>query len=857
MLDGASSVEPAVRARSRGGDGRLRWVLFQLHWLLGITAGIVLAVMGVTGALMSFQDEILEALNSGVMTVEPAGKPLLTAPEIARHFEAQQPGMRITRITVSDDPSKAAEVGYTPEGDRQRLRGYLDPTDGKLLGEGRGKAFFDFVMKVHRWLALPDDGDGIGRQITGFAAIALIYFALSGLYLRWPKRPLDWRSWLVLDLRKTGRNLYRSLHAVVGGWVLIFYLVTAFTGLWWSYDWYREGVRHALTEVSPDEQRDGPRRQGGGGGGKGQRDAVRPDLALAWSSFQRETAGQRYDSVTASLRDNGEVQFRAKLKGARHDRVTDEYSIDGVTGAVKSAEPYAARPLGEDIVTSVYEIHRGAYFGMAGRIGIMLASLTMPLFTITGFLLYFARRRRKRALRDVEVPTQGRESATVATTLVAFASQTGTAERMARLTANALPDAAALPLSHLDEATLARVERLFVVASTYGEGEPPDGARGFSRRMLAEPHALPHLRYAVLALGDREYDEFCAFGHQIDHWLHASGAERLFDIVEMDGDDADAQRQWQQQLAGLGARTDQPDWAPAPMEEWRLVERRLLNPGSMGGSTFHIALEPLAPDGARWQPGDILEVAPRHDPRRLDTFLAAAASDAMDGLREVLATSILPPDPAESFDPTQLKPLAHREYSIASIASSGRVELIVRQCVADDGFLGLGSGLLTAVASPGEIIKARIRSNAAFHPPADPSVPLILIGNGTGLAGLLAHLRERVAIGGGPAWLFWGERHPDHDAYHAEELERLRAYGALAGIEQAWSRLPGQEPYVQHKVAAAADLLKRTVADGGSIYVCGSVQGMAPEVHQALAVILGDAQLEHMAEAGRYRRDIY
>ena len=125
MLDGASSVEPAVRARSRGGDGRLRWVLFQLHWLLGITAGIVLAVMGVTGALMSFQDEILEALNPGVMTVEPAGKPLLTAPEIARHFEAQQHGMRITRITMSDDPAKAAEVGYTPEGDRQRLRGYL------------------------------------------------------------------------------------------------------------------------------------------------------------------------------------------------------------------------------------------------------------------------------------------------------------------------------------------------------------------------------------------------------------------------------------------------------------------------------------------------------------------------------------------------------------------------------------------------------------------------------------------------------------------------------------------------------------------------------------------------------------
>lgn len=848
-MDITSTYKSADKVRERNSDSRVRWVLFQLHWLLGITTGIVLAIMGVTGALISFQDEILETLNSDVTMIEPSNRPLLTVPELAKRIGEQQPGIQITRIVLFEDPAKAAKINYTLQVGKERRMSYVDPTDGRLLGAGSGIEFFRFVIRLHRWLALPDDGNGIGRQITGFSMIALIYFALSGLYLRWPKRPSDWRSWLVLDLHKTGRNFYRALHVVAGSWVLIFYLISALTGLWWSYDWYREGVRHVLTPEASMEERRG--RPGG--------ELIQSDLPLVWSSFQHKTVGQRYDSITVALRDNGEVQFYAKLPGARHERVTDEFIIDGTTGVVKSVSPYAERPLGEDIVTSVYEIHRGAYFGIGGRIAIMFTSLAMPLFTITGFLLYFARRRRKRVLAEVEVSAgMGLATATAETgTFVAFASQTGTAERMARLTANALPGAVALPVAQLDEVTLARTERLFLIASTYGEGEPPDMARGFNRRVLTGLVDLSHLRYAVLALGDREYDEFCAFGHQLDHWLHASGAQRLFDLVEMDGDDPDAQHQWQQQLLGLGARTGQSSWVSVPMEEWQLVERRLLNPGSSGGPVFHVALQSLSVEQVEWQPGDILEVMPQHDPRRIDAFLAATGRNVTDALRQALEKRILPTDPAMPFDPTQLRMLAPREYSIASITRLGRVELIVRQCVAVDGFLGLGSGLLTEIVPLGGTVKARIRSNVAFHPPVDPSAPLILIGNGTGLAGLLAHLRARAVTGGGSAWLFWGERHPDHDAYHYDELQRLYASGVLADIEYAWSRWPEHKSYVQDKVEAAADLLRAAVTANASIFVCGSVQGMAPAVHQALCAILGDTVLEDMAEQGRYRRDIY
>ncbi|MDJ0275878.1 sulfite reductase flavoprotein subunit alpha [Sphingomonas sp. 2R-10] len=813
-----------------------RNVLFQIHWFLGITAGLVLAVMGVTGATISFEPEIIAALNADRPA---AGAARLSAPRLIERIAEQRPDAKITRLTVPATSNEPTLVGYTIGNVGERQVDRIDPFTGKLLGAPRGAGVMEVIEHLHRWLALPGEGNGIGRQITGFSAIALLYFALSGLYLRWPRRPLNWRNWFVLDFRKTGRNLYRMLHAVIGGWVLVFYLVSGFTGLWWSYDWYRQGVRAILVAEAPERPKTGPK------------DAP-VDLARAWAGFTAATSGRGYDRITASVRDHGEVQFRGKLPDARHDRVSDELIVDGTTGAVVDATRYADRTLGEDIVASVYELHRGAYFGIAGRIAMLLASLTMPLFTVTGFLLYFARRQRKGALAQVIADT-GTTPPDRATTLVAYASQTGSAERIARLTADALPGAAALPIASLDPVTLARVERLFVVASTYGEGEPPDNARGFARTMDHLRPDLSHLRYAVMALGDREYADYCAFGHRVDRWLHDHGATRLFDPVEVDGNDADAQRQWQHQLAGVGGRTDQPDWAPAAMADWRLVERRLLNPGSQGGEAWQVVLEPVAAPAA-WTPGDIIEILPQQDVRRVDAYLNRTGLADTPDARVRLMGSILPVD---GDDVATLKPLGHREYSIASIAASGRVELIVRRCTAADGFDGLGSGWLCHGAAPGGIVHARIRSNPSFHPPADPATPLILIGNGTGLAGLMAHLRHRATQGGGPALLYWGERHPAQDDFLADERDALAIGGIVVGSVVAWSRQPGSHQYVQDAVAADRSAIAGAVADGAAIYVCGSMQGMAPGVHAALETILGADTVEAMLETGRYRRDIY
>lgn len=837
-----------------------RRIFFQIHWFLGITAGLVLAVMGVTGAMISFEDEIMAALSPGIVTVEPARTPRLSPDQLVARASAQRDGLKVVSLTIEGEPDRAASISFEPKPGKKGRgeHGYIDPYSGQLLGHARGEEFFRFVTTLHRWLALPDGGNGIGRQITAFSAIALIYFALSGLYLRWPRKPLDWRAWLVLDLRKTGRNLYHALHAVIGGWVILFYLLSALTGLWWSYDCYRQGVTYAFTgQVSRQERRkeDEPK------------DSVQPVLAPAWAGFLQASGG-RFDNVRITIAlDDKPVSFRALHQNARHDRMTDDYRIDSKTGEVTKTELYAQRDWGKTITSSMYELHRGAFFGMAGRIALLITSLAMPLFAITGWLLYIARRRKKKALRDIDrtapaMPATGASSDTI----IVYASQTGGAERLARQTAAAFDGAQIVALPQLDLARLAAAKRALFVVSTYGEGEPPDIARGFANRTMAMPPAIDDLDYAVLALGDREYPDFCAFGHQVDHWLHAGGARRLFDMIEMNGEDPDAQRQWQQQIVAIGALNDMPDWEPAAYGRWRLIDRQHVNPGSQGDPAFHIVLEPVGDTERDWQAGDIAEVAPRHDPTRIAEWLQAAGMDGnvqVDGatLIQHLSGALLPAlADAAAMDPAELvrslRSLAHREYSIASIPADGQVHLLVRQVRDDQNRLGLGSGWLTDIAPVGGTIAMRLRANANFRPP-EGHKPMILIGSGTGLAGLRAHLRDRATAGKTPNWLLFGERSSALDAFHGQELEGWLVQGTLDRLDRTWSRDADCGRYVQNAVAAAGEDLRHWVADGAAIYVCGSIDRMAPAVDTAIRSALGDEVVEAMVEEGRYRRDIY
>lgn len=807
--------------------GSLRRVWFQIHWFIGITAGTVLVVIGLTGAVLSFREEVVDAMNPGLSHPgAAAGAVALPPPALLAALEAKLDGRRVNALTVFADTGRAARANLAPLPGQTRgeTRG-VDPYTSALLPEPRGDAFFEFVERLHRWLLLPRDD---GKAVTGTLAAGLLLLALSGLYLRWPRRPLAWRAWLRLDFGLTGRAFLWNLHAVVGTVALLAYLVSSATGMYWGFD----AVRTLVDNVAGEGRAVRAQHMQGGGDAGAKSAPVKLDLARVWQGFDAATQGD-WSQVTLRLPARGASSVEATYLRAQpeHERARNRLYLQAATGEVTRHERYADKPLAGRLVNSIYPLHMGTYWGLPGRIVMALSSLAMALFAITGWMLYLGRRRTKKAVRAERARLgEGASASGGEAVLIAFATQTGQAEGLALQTAGALQSAgiAAVvkPVSDLTADVLAHFKKALWIVSTFGEGDPPDTARAFARGFARLGPDLRHLQYGVLALGDRRYATFCGFGRQLDHDLRSRSARALFPMVEVDANDGAALGTWRAALARVfGLRGDAASsWSAADtaaralvFEPWYLKSRRLLNPGSEGDPLYEIEL--AGPLAATWAPGALVEVLPPAPP---------AAGDA---------------------------PMMPRSYSVASLPSDGGLQLLVRQARHANG-LGVASGWLTEGAALGTEVPLRLVANPSFTL-VDDAQPCIFIGNGSGFAGLRAHLRERVRRGHGRNWLVYGERASRHDAFFVDELSDWRARGLLARADIAYSRDQPERIYVQDKLRAAADELAAWVNEGAVVYVCGSLAGMAPGVDAAFADILGMDAFDELIARGRYRRDVY
>lgn len=403
-------------------------------------------------------------------------------------------------------------------------------------------------------------------------------------------------------------------------------------------------------------------------------------------------------------------------------------------------------------------------------------------------------------------------------TIIAYASQSGESQVLANSLAAALPEARLLSLNQLTPEVLQQTRLVLFIVSSYGEGEPPDNGLRFAHQWLdtAQSDVLSKLRFALLALGDSNYRYFCGFGMDLSEALQRQGATLITEVVTVDRLDSQALLQWQTQLQGIGLIDGAvADFGEVPSAEpdfmARLTQRHLLNEGSPGDPLYLVRLEPS--ETVLWRAGDILQ------------FMVPA------GVEPEL-----------------------REYSIACAwNAASALELLVRQVHKGDDSLGLGSGWLTDSLIVGETLSVRLRSNPAFHA-REQGGPMILIGNGTGIAGLRAHLQAAADSG---HWLVFGERSRAADTLFEDEIQAWLDSGHLARLDRVFSREDETLRYVQDLLHAEIENLKDWLDRDASIYVCGSQQGMAPAVHRVLLDLLGEKGLEDLTLAGRYRRDIY
>ena len=248
--------------------------------------------------------------------------------------------------------------------------------------------------------------------------------------------------------------------------------------------------------------------------------------------------------------------------------------------------------------------------------------------------------------------------------------------------------------------------------------------------------------------------------------------------------------------------------AAADFSSWHVARQDHLNPGG-GERIFRVGL--TAPSHIVWRAGDIAELA--------------------------LPNGEL------------------RSYSISSMPDEGRLDLLVREVRAPDGTLGQGTAWLLHDVRPGDGISLRVRSHEAFQAPVSEA-PLLLIGAGSGLAGLRPHILEASGRRR-PVWLIYGERHCDSDNALCRELNAWHREGTLYRFNLALSRPePGSGAYVQDVISRYATDLWSYVGEGGVVMTCGS-RTMGAAVDQALLSAFGSHWMEAARAGARYRQALF
>jgi sulfite reductase (NADPH) flavoprotein alpha-component len=267
---------------------------------------------------------------------------------------------------------------------------YANPYTGALLGKPRGEEFFRQVLELHRKLLWGERG----RALTGAAALALLLMAASGIYLRWP-RPGQRHQWLLWHLQgKAGRTWLAELHSVAATWLLPFYLLAAASGLYWSYDSYHSVVRSLLASPLVGASKMEASKSG------------KNDLDTVWRNFSSQVPAWQKIIMLLPSQPGKPLQILYLATDAPHPYANSKIYFDSVSGQVLRHERYADQANGERVLESVFALHAGMYFGSAGRLLMTLASAALPLFALTGWLMYWQRRKPAARLSAQAMPAE-------------------------------------------------------------------------------------------------------------------------------------------------------------------------------------------------------------------------------------------------------------------------------------------------------------------------------------------------------------------------------------------------------------------------------------------------------------------
>lgn len=359
----------------------LKKLTFKLHLYLGLIASLILMIVAITGAMLSYEKELLRLFNYDSFYVKPQER-VLPFDEMIEKFQAQKPNAKITGISFAGEANSAYIFRIASKTNRKGNSVYINPYTADILPEVSGAKFFRFIQDLHRRLTFGE----VGKQIVGASTIILIVLLLSGIYLYMPKIKRGFINSLKINKKAKGIGFISSLHSVVGMWIIPLYLTIALTGLYWSYTWYNNAL-FAITGVEK------PQRFIAQSGQK--RIPLKPkEVEKVFNKFLQEV--NQYQYIMMFIPQVGsEYRFFYIDKNPAHVYARNSMIIDANIMDITKHERYNDKPIEAKLMSSMLALHSGEFFGGFGQLLMFLASLAMPIFAITGFMLYLRKKKKK------------------------------------------------------------------------------------------------------------------------------------------------------------------------------------------------------------------------------------------------------------------------------------------------------------------------------------------------------------------------------------------------------------------------------------------------------------------------------
>lgn len=366
-------------------------IIFQLHKILGLTTGLVVFVVAITGCCWAFREEI-ESLYDGYKKVEPQQTAILTPTEAKDIAKMVFPKNTIhgTLFKKADDAIEVIFYDAEPEFYQSV---FLNPYTGNVIQvDDHFTGFFAFILKGHMRLWLPKE---IGEQVVGVSILIFILIIISGFILWLPKKRKNLKQRVKFDWKKSTKWKRKNfdLHSIIGFYVCSLALILAFTGSVMSYNWLKYalyksvgGEKEALFIIPENKS------------AANTKDSVAPMDYLIVKLQKESPNATAYELHYPKTPDESIYVEVSNSEGLYYDadfrffdqNTLEEIETPSIYGKYKDAK------IADKILRMNYDIHIGAIGGIAGKIIAFLVSLLTASLPVTGILLWYGRKYKKR-----------------------------------------------------------------------------------------------------------------------------------------------------------------------------------------------------------------------------------------------------------------------------------------------------------------------------------------------------------------------------------------------------------------------------------------------------------------------------